>query len=187
MTAHKDQIDAVIRDYGTVPRGRLPGWLCCADGAHEFDLAMAVELCHWDGWGDVIYPVYDGEGLLIAWHGIDLKKTLAPPDDRRLRPYHILLCNRLHSMIISDPLIRDDDRYNMAELATALPAGDTVRLTIDAEADEVVSYSELRARAFRLMRDYHRTGGVVAIHDRWGEPAGCLVIYGPKAAPTTAH
>lgn len=69
----KDEVDAVIRQYGTVPYGELPGWLRNPQGRHQFDLGFAMLMCRRPEWGDSIYPMYD-DGVLFGWHGVRLRR-----------------------------------------------------------------------------------------------------------------
>ena len=68
---HRDQIDAVIRDYGTTPRWELPEWLKSPEGEQGFSLGMSLFLfteC------PETNPIYDDDGFLTGWKGIGLKE-----------------------------------------------------------------------------------------------------------------
>jgi hypothetical protein len=69
----KDQVDAAVRQYGAVPRSKLPRWLLQPGGRYQFDLAPAVWACQHPGWDSAPYPVYGSDGRLDHWRGIKLK------------------------------------------------------------------------------------------------------------------
>jgi hypothetical protein len=70
----KEEVEAAVRRYGSVPRGELPGWLRKPDGRHQFELALAVWAHQHPGWDSEPYPVYGDDGRLDHWHGIKPKK-----------------------------------------------------------------------------------------------------------------
>lgn len=80
---HKDQVDAAVAQYGTVPRSQLPRWLLQPESAYQFDIALAVWACQHPGWDSAPYPVYDSDGFLDHWHGIQLKEEHPDPRGRQ--------------------------------------------------------------------------------------------------------
>lgn len=72
LGTHRDQIEAAVAQYGSVPRRDMPRRMRCPCSEHEFDLALAIELSRREGWGDWLYPLYNDHGFLTYWHGVRL-------------------------------------------------------------------------------------------------------------------
>lgn len=73
MTAHRDQVESAIKEYGHLPRHQLPEWLRSPRNEHEFALGVSVYVEYQRRSGSipgVLAPVYDENNMLYGWVGV---------------------------------------------------------------------------------------------------------------------
>jgi hypothetical protein len=71
---HKDQIEAVIRDFGGKPNSAVPSYLKNPQNQDQFDLAIALAIHNKYGDDPTVYITYDSDWMMTGVHGIAIRK-----------------------------------------------------------------------------------------------------------------